>query len=100
MLKASMSYIILPLTYICNQSLAQRIFLDRLKFAVVKPILENGNKNEPSNYRPISLLSTFSKVFERVIYNRLYEHIDSNYILDNNQNDLRPSSSTEKASAN
>jgi hypothetical protein len=75
MLKASMLYIISPLTYICNQSLAQEIFPDRLKFAVVKPIFKNGDKYEPSNYRPISLLTTFSKVFERVIYNRLYEHI-------------------------
>jgi hypothetical protein len=98
MLKASMPYIILPLTYICNQSLAQGIFMDRLKFTVVKPILKNSNKNKPSNYRPISLLSTFSKEFERVIYNRLYEHTDSNYILYNIQCGFRPNSSTEKAS--
>jgi hypothetical protein len=61
-LKASMPYIISPLTYICNDSLAQVIFPDRLKFAAVKPIFRNGDKHEPSNYRPISLLSTFSKV--------------------------------------
>jgi hypothetical protein len=52
-----MPYIISPLTYICNDSFAQGIFPDRLKFAVVKPILKNGDKYEPSNYRPISLLS-------------------------------------------
>jgi hypothetical protein len=61
MLKASMPYIISPLTYICDQSLAQGIFLDRLRFAVVKPIFKNGDKYEPSNYRPISLLPTFLK---------------------------------------
>jgi hypothetical protein len=66
-------------------SLAQAIFPDRLKFAPVKPIFTNGSKYEPSNYRPISLLSTFSKVFEKVIYNRMYEHIDRNRILDDNQ---------------
>lgn len=98
MLKASLPYIISPLTYICNQSFAQGIFLDRLKFAVVKPIFKNGNKYEPSNYRPISLLTAFSKVFERVIYNILYEYKDSNHILDNNQYGFRPNSSTEKAS--
>jgi hypothetical protein len=95
MLKASMPYIISPLTYICNQSLAQGIFLDRLKFAAV---FKNGNKYDPSNYRPISLLATFSKVFEKVIYNRLYEQIYRNNILDNNQYGFRPNSSTEKAS--
>jgi hypothetical protein len=98
MLKASMPYIILPLPYMCNQSIAQGIFLDRLKFAVVKSIFKNRNKYEPSTCIPVSLLSTFYKVFERFIYNGLYEHIDSNSILDNNQYDFRPNSSTEKAS--
>jgi hypothetical protein len=97
MLKAIMPFIISPLTYICNQSLAQGIFPDRLKFAV-RPIFKNGDKCEPSNYRPISLLPTFSKFFERVMYNRLYEHILTNNILVNNQYSFRPNSPTEKAS--
>jgi hypothetical protein len=82
LLKVSMPYIISPLTYVCNQSLAQGIFPDSLKYAIVKPIFKNGNKDELSNYRPISLLPAFSKILERVIYNRLYEHIDTNNILD------------------
>jgi hypothetical protein len=85
MLKVRMPYIISPLTYVCNESLARGIFPDRLKFAVIKLILKNGDKCEPSNYRPISLLLSFSKVFERLIYNRLFEHININNILDNNQ---------------
>jgi hypothetical protein len=64
----SIPYIISPLTYICNQPLAQGIFPDRLKFALVKPIFKNGSKYEPSNYRPISLLSTFSKVQNGVFW--------------------------------
>jgi hypothetical protein len=93
-----MPYITLPLTYICNKSLAQGIFPDRLKFAVIKPILKNGDKCEPSNYRPISLLPSFSKVFERLIYNTSFEQININNILDNNQYGFPPNSSTEKAS--
>jgi hypothetical protein len=85
------------ITYICNESLGQGIFPDRLKFVVVKPIFTNGNKHELSNYRPISLLSTFSEVSERLIYNILYKHIKQNNILDNNQYGFRPNSSTEKA---
>jgi Notch-like protein len=77
-----MLYIISLLTYICNRSLAQGIFPDRLKFAVVKPIYKNGDRYESTNYRPISLLSSFSKVFERLIFKRLYEHININNISD------------------
>jgi hypothetical protein len=73
-----MPYIISPFTYICNVSLAQGIFPDRLKYAVVEPIFKAGDKYEPINYRPISLLSSFSEVFEMLIYNRLYEHIRHN----------------------
>jgi hypothetical protein len=97
-LKVSMPYIISPLTYIYNTSLAQGIFPDRLKFAMVKPIFKNGDRYDPSNYRPISLLSSFSQVFKRLIYDRLYEHININNILDINQCGFRPNSSTEKVS--
>jgi hypothetical protein len=97
-LKISIPYIISQLTYICNQSLTQGIFPDRLKFPLVKPIFKNGSKYEPSNYRPISLLSTFSKVFEKVIFNGLYKNIERNHILDDNQYGFRPNSSTYKAS--
>jgi hypothetical protein len=69
-----------------------------MKFAVVKPILKNGNAYNPSNYWHISLLPAFSKVLERVVYNRLYDHIDNNNILDNNRYGFKPDSSTEKAS--
>jgi hypothetical protein len=65
---------------------------------VVKPIYKNGDRYEPSNYRPISLLSSFSKVFERLVFNRLYEHININNILDSNQYGFWPNSSTEKVS--
>jgi len=62
-LKLSAPFIISPLTYICNAALKSGIFPDRLKYAIVKPILKNGSKQDISNYRPISLLTTFSKVF-------------------------------------
>jgi hypothetical protein len=93
-----MPYIISPLTYICNESLAQGTFPDKLNSAVVKPILKNDDKCKPSNYRPISLLSSFSKVFKSLIYSRLFEHRNINNILDNNQYGFRINSSTEKAS--
>jgi hypothetical protein len=53
-----------------------------------------------SNYRPISLLTSFSKVFEKVIYNRIHYHIKVNNILVNEQYGFRNNSSTEIASYN
>jgi Notch-like protein len=70
-LKFSIYYISSPLTYICNRMLFSGIFPTRLKFSEVKPIFKKGDKNDTSNYRPISLLTSFSKIFEKVIYIRL-----------------------------
>ena len=65
MIKLSSPFIISPLTYICNAALISGVFPDRLKYAIVKPIHKKGSKQDISNYRPISLLITFSKVFEK-----------------------------------
>ena len=73
-------------------------FPTRLKYAIVKPLLKKGDKENIANYRPISLLTSFSKVFERIIYDRLLKHIEMNNILAVEQFGFRTSSSTEKAS--
>jgi len=75
--------------------LSSGIFPTRTKFAEVKPIFKKGNKNGTSNYRPVSLLTTISKIFESVIYNRLYHHINTNHILVNEQFGFRHASSTD-----
>jgi Notch-like protein len=71
-LKLSICYISSSLTYICNKMLSSGIFPTRLKFAEVKPIFKKGDKKVTSNYRPVSLLTSFSKIFEKVIYNRIF----------------------------
>ena len=50
-----------------------------------------------NNFGPISLLTSFSKILEKVIYTRLYQHISQNNILVNEQYSFRNNSSTEKA---
>jgi hypothetical protein len=93
-------FIISPLTHICNKSLSQGVFPNRLKFSIVKPIFKNGDKLITSSYRPISLLASFSKVFEKLIYNRLLEHMNINNTLGTEQYGFRNNTSTEKASYN
>jgi len=80
-IKASLPFIISPLTYICNEILKTGIFPDRLKYTIDKPIFKKGNKYEVSNYRPISLLTSFSKIIEKLMFNRLLSHLDKNNIL-------------------
>jgi len=97
-LKISTPFITSPLTYICNKSLSLGIFSFRLKFSEIIPIHKKGNRIDITNFRPISLLTSFSKILEKVIFARLYQHIDQNNILATEQFGFRNNSSTEKAS--
>ena len=63
--------------FIFNLSFAQGIFPKLLKTAIVTPIYKSGSRNDPSNYRPISLLTIFSKLLEKLFYNRLLSFINS-----------------------
>jgi len=51
------------------------------KIARITPVFKSGNKNDLSNYRPISILPTLSKVLERVVYNKLYNYLDKLNII-------------------
>jgi len=77
LLKISVNYICSPITHICNKSISTGIFPERLKFSIIKPLFKKGDRTSLSNYRPISLLTTFSKVIEKALCNRLIDH----YIL-------------------
>jgi exonuclease III len=96
-LKLSLFYILSPLTYICNAILKQGYFPDRLKYACVIPIHKKGDVQNVNNYRPISLLTVFSKVIEKMIYVRLYKHLIINNILISNQFGFRTGHSAEQA---
>ena len=72
----------------------------RLKYAEIKPLFKKGDMNNKANFRPISLLTSFTKVFEKVIYARLYQHTTSNNILANEQFAFRTKLSTAKATNN
>jgi hypothetical protein len=96
-LKLSAPCILSPLTFICNYSLSTGVFPERLKYAQVRPLYKKGDRQIISNYRPISLLTSFSKIFERLIFTRLLNHLDTNGILAKEQYGFRINSSTENA---
>jgi hypothetical protein len=96
------SKIIAPvLTIIINNSLEQGIFPSILKVAIVSPLYKDGPKKpdpkEMNNYRPISLLNSISKVFEKVSYDQLYHYLLENSILYPSQYGFRKNHSTEDA---
>jgi hypothetical protein len=96
-IKLGLPFIISPFTYICSEILNTGIFPDRLKFAIVKPLFKKGRTRNISNYRPICLLTSFSRIIETLMYARLVTHIKTNNLLAQEQHGFRSHSSTEKA---
>ena len=80
-----------------NKCMDNGIFPDSLKIASIIPLHKGGVKNEATNYRPISLLPLFSKIFEKVIKHRLITFLDKNNLITDNQFGFRKSHSTELA---
>ena len=77
LLKLVKSDISRPLAYIFNESIILGTFPDKLKWAKVIPIHKKEAHNDPSNYRLISLLSVSGKLFEKLMFKRLYEYLDN-----------------------
>jgi hypothetical protein len=97
LIKISSLFTSSPLTHICNKSLFSGIFPDRMKYAVVKPLFKKGDKSKTSNYRHITILSSFLKILENFMSNRLHEHLNKYKILANEQFGFRPYSTTNNA---
>ena len=72
----------------------------QLKIAKVTPIFKANDKKQFSNYRPISLLLSISKIFESVIYQQLIKYLLENKLLSSQQYGFRANHSTELAALN
>ena len=86
-----------PLKYIFNLSLEKGIFPDQLKIAKMTLLFKKGDNASMDNYRPISVLPCFSKILERIIYNRFYTFFIENDILCEKQFGFQKQHSTEHA---
>ena len=87
----------LPLKLALNQSFAEGKFPDLLKIAKVCPVFKKGERNIRENYRPISLLSNLSKVFERAMHLRLYNFLEEFHVFYDLQYGFRKKYSTDHA---
>ena len=83
-----------PISTLCNLSISQGVFPNAFKFAKLKPIFKKGKKTDPSNYRPISLLPSISKIIKRVIHDQTNAFLSDEDILYNYQSGFRGNHST------
>ena len=74
-LKTVVKHVSKPFTHICIKSFESSVFLDKMKLAKAAPIIESGEKNRFTNYRPVFLLSQFSKVLEKLFHKILISYI-------------------------
>ena len=95
--KAVSKHIVKPLTHVYNLSFVTGIAPSELKKAVVTPIFKSNDKESFSNYRPISVLSCFSKILEKLMYKSVVKFLDKHSILSENQYGFRKKRSTNLA---
>ena len=86
-----------PIADLFNGSISRGIFPDILKIGRVIPIFKSGSREILSKYRPITLLMAMSKIFEKLMYNRLNTYLEGNNILSDTQFGFRKGKNTEDA---
>jgi len=87
--------IAIPLAHVFNKSLESGVFPEKLKQCRVIPIFKSGSHLECDNYRPISLLSSISKVLEKIVADKLLYHLQTNDLLYTHQYGFIPNRSAE-----
>lgn len=95
--KLCAEYISETLSELINASFKSGVFPDLLKISRVFPIFKSGTKSDKNNYRPISINSVFTKIFEMIFKARLMEFLRQEDILCSEQYGFRPNSNTQMA---
>ena len=93
MIKLCGDSLVVPLKLIFNNILRTAKFPNQWKRANVTPVHKKESKQLIKNYRPISLLPIFAKVFEKIIFMHLYNHLIKNKLITTNQSGFRPGDS-------
>lgn len=96
LLKKCIKHIVKPFTYIVNCSLNEGIFPDKLKISKIVPLFKSGNETDIDNYRPIAILSTFSKILEKVVCKKLVNFFVKFNLFNVNQFGFREGLSTSQ----
>lgn len=96
-IKLTIEYIQEPLAFIFSKCLELGYFADSLKISKVIPVFKNGDKQLPQNYRPISIVLIFSKIFESIMYEQLSFYFEYFNLTSESQFGFRPGRSTTNA---
>lgn len=100
LIKTSRHHLIPVITHVFNLCFSSGTFPGVFKEALVHPICKGGDSGSVENYRPISVLTTLSKILEKILNNRLTKYLDAFSIISNNQFGFRRGKSTEDAVLN
>ena len=92
--KDAAKFIAYPIMCIFNSSITNGIFPDVWKTANVTPIHKSGSKSDLNNYRPISVISVFARMLERLVHDQLSEFLTFSNILTSSQAAFRKLNST------
>lgn len=95
--KIILPHLLRPLTHIINYCLASSTFPDNWKAARIIPVAKKSLPSLPSDYRPISILPTLSKVFEKILAKQIVGHLNRNSLLSPFQSGFRPQHSCATA---
>lgn len=96
-IKALHPFIIKSLTHILNATFNTGCIPHHFKTSIVRPVHKSGSKSLLENYRPISVMNNFGKIFEKCLKERLVNYMDKNHILSNKQFGFTSGLSTEDA---